>query len=312
MTEKNKNICVVGDDAQSIYSFRGADIANILSFEEHYPNPTVIMLEQNYRSTQTILDVADSIISNNVGRKEKKLWTDKKDGSKINYFQAFDADNEAKFVASMIYDHRRQNSRDKIAILYRTNAQSRVFEDSLRKMRIDYNIVGGFSFYERAEIKDVMAYLKLALNPFDDIALLRVVNTPTRGIGKTSLDELQLKAKDLGVSLWETIEIILRADYSQPLNLTSRAKESLTSFKAVVENLTEKANEIGEKENPVSSVVINAIEDTGYANMLRAENSDESAGRLENLEELVNAAVDYDKQEENGLARFYRSRSAFV
>ena len=304
LTEKQQNICVVGDDAQSIYGFRGADISNILSFETHYPKTSVIMLEQNYRSTQTILDAADAIISNNVGRKEKKLWTDKKDGSKINYFQAFDADNEAKFVASKIYDHRRLNPKDKVAILYRTNAQSRVFEDSLRKMGIDYNIVGGFSFYERAEIKDIIAYLKLTLNPFDDIALLRVINTPARGIGKTSLDEIQLKAKQLGVSLWEAIAVIIDKNYDQPLNLTPRAKESLMSFKAVIENLAVLARESSTSEKPVTEVVISAIENTGYANMLRADNSDESNARLENLEELANAAVDYDEQEENGLRDF--------
>lgn len=144
LTEKQQNICVVGDDAQSIYSFRGADIANILSFEEAYPNAKVIMLEQNYRSTQTILDTADAIIKNNQGRKEKKLWTDNPSGEKIFYFQAFDSDGEARFVAAKIDEHRRRNFQEKFAILYRTNAQSRVFEESLRRARIDYNIVGGF------------------------------------------------------------------------------------------------------------------------------------------------------------------------
>ncbi|MEZ5425909.1 MAG: 3'-5' exonuclease [Pyrinomonadaceae bacterium] len=304
LTEEQQNICVVGDDAQSIYRFRGADITNILSFEKHYPKATVIMLEQNYRSTQTILDAADAIISNNLGRKEKKLWTDKEDGDRIFYFQAFDADNEAKFVASKIYDHRRLNSRDKIAVLYRTNAQSRVFEDALRRMRIEYNIVGGFSFYERAEIKDVIAYLKLALNPFDDIALLRVINTPTRGLGKTSIDELQFRAKDLGVSLWETIAIITDKKYDQPLNLTPRAKDALVKFKELIERLAERSQEAAQTDKAASEVVIAAIENTGYANMLRAENSDEANSRLENLEELVNAAVDYDKQEANGLRDF--------
>jgi DNA helicase-2/ATP-dependent DNA helicase PcrA len=304
LTEKQQNICVVGDDAQSIYAFRGADIGNILSFEEHYPNAKVIMLEQNYRSTQTILDVADSIISNNQGRKEKKLWTDNEGGEKIFYYQAFDSDNEGRFVASKIEEHQRRSSKDKIAILYRTNAQSRVFEDSLRRLRIDYNIVGGFSFYERAEVKDVIAYLKLALNPFDDIALQRVINTPTRGLGKTSLDELAFRAKDFGVSFWEAISIITSDKYEQPLNLTARAVEALKSFKQVIEKLVTKITEYSQSDRRVSEVVISAIEDTGYANMLRAENSDESATRLENLEELVNAAVDYDKAEDNGLRDF--------
>ncbi len=303
LTEKQQNICVVGDDAQSIYGFRQADIKNILEFEQHFKNAKVILLEQNYRSTQTILDVADAIIKNNLNRKDKKLWTANEGGDKIFYFQALDSDGEGRFVTSKIYDHLRAKPNQKIAILYRTNAQSRVFEESLRKGRIEYNIVGGFSFYERAEIKDVIAYLKMALNPFDDIALLRVINTPTRGFGKTSLDELQLRAKDFGVSLWEAIAIITNK-YDQPLNLTPRALDSLKKFKQTIENLQNKVAESANSQQPVSEVVISSIEDTGYANMLRTENSDESATRLENLEELVNAAVDYDKQEENGLRDF--------
>jgi DNA helicase II / ATP-dependent DNA helicase PcrA len=304
LTEKQQNICVVGDDAQSIYGFRGADIGNILSFEEHYPNAKVIMLEQNYRSTQTILDVADSIIKNNQGRKEKKLWTNKDGGEKIFYYQAFDSDGEARFVASKIEEHQRRNYKEKIAILYRTNAQSRVFEEALRRNRIEYNIVGGFSFYERTEIKDVIAYLKLALNPFDDIALLRVINTPTRGLGKSSLDELAFRAKDFGVSFWETMAIITDKKFDQKLNMTPRAVEALRNFKKLIEKLAQKVGEAAQTDKPVTDVVIAAIEDTGYSNMLRSENTDEAEARLENLEELVNAAVDYDKQEANGLRDF--------
>ncbi|HSK71787.1 MAG TPA: UvrD-helicase domain-containing protein [Pyrinomonadaceae bacterium] len=304
LTEKQKNICVVGDPDQSIYKFREADIRNILEFEEHFPKAKVINLEQNYRSTQMILDVADSVIQNNTQRKHKKLWTEKDGGEKIFYYQAFDADGEARFVASKIETHQRKNSREKIAILYRTNAQSRVFEEALRRLRIEYNIVGGFSFYERAEIKDIIAYLKLALNPFDDIALLRVINTPTRGLGKTSLDELQFRARDFGVSFWEAIAIITDEKYDQPLNLTPRAKDSLKKFKQIIEKLQIKVGEAAQGEQPVTDVVVSAIKDTGYEAMLRAENSEEAEGRLENLEELVNAAVDYDKQEENGLRDF--------
>lgn len=304
LTEKQQNICVVGDDAQSIYSFRGADIANILSFEEAYPNAKVIMLEQNYRSTQTILDTADAIIKNNQGRKDKKLWTENPTGEKIFYYQAFDSDGEARFVASKIDEHRRRNFQEKFAILYRTNAQSRVFEEALRRARIDYNIVGGFSFYERAEIKDIIAYLKLALNPFDDIALNRVINTPPRGLGKTSLDELAFRAKDFGTSVWEAINVLTDGKYDQPKSLTARAIESLKGFKKIIETLQSKVAEAAQTDKPVSEVVISAIEDTGYAAMLRVENSDESQARLENLEELVNAAVDYDKQEAEGLRDF--------
>ncbi len=304
LTEKHANICVVGDESQSIYKFRGADIGNILSFEQHYPNAKTILLEQNYRSTQTILDVADAVIENNSERRKKKLWTDNDKGGKIKYFQALDGDYEARFVAQKIDEHRRYDSNEKAAILYRTNAQSRLFEEHLRRARIEYNIVGGFSFYERAEIKDVISYLKMALNPFDDIALNRVINTPTRGLGKTSLDELSLKAKDFGTSLWETIAIITDEKYGQPLNLTPRAIEAMKRFKIIIEKLSAKVGDSSTGERPVTDVVVAAIEETGYSAMLRAENSDEAAARLENLEELVNAAVDYDTQEENGLRDF--------
>src|SRR5205085_122300 len=181
------------------------DIRNILEFEQHYANAKVILLEQNYRSTQTILDTAHAIIEKNINQKKKKLWTANPGGERIFYYQAYDADGEARFVASRIEEHQRRNTNERIAVLYRTNAQSRVFEEALRRMRIEYNIVGGFSFYERAEVKDIVAYLKLALNPLDDIALLRVINSPARGLGKTSLDELQRYARANGSSLWMAI-----------------------------------------------------------------------------------------------------------
>ncbi|HSU25623.1 MAG TPA: 3'-5' exonuclease, partial [Pyrinomonadaceae bacterium] len=304
LTQKQQNICVVGDDAQSIYGFRQADIRNILDFETHYPEAKVILLEQNYRSTQTILDVAHAIIERNTRQKKKKLWTANPGGEKIFYYQATDADNEARFVASKIEDHRRRNSNEKVAILYRTNAQSRVFEESLRRLRIDYNIVGGFSFYERSEVKDVIAYLKIALNPSDNIALMRVINTPPRGLGKTSLDELLFRGKDLGVSLWEAIAIITDAKSGLKAALTPRAKEAMRSFKRVIENLQQRAGEASVTDKPVSDVVVAAIEDSGYAAMLRSEGTDESQARLENLEELVNAAVDYDTSEDSGLRDF--------
>lgn len=304
LTEKQQNICVVGDDAQSIYGFRQADIRNILDFEQHFPTAKVILLEQNYRSTQTILDVADAIIANNVHQKKKKLWTANQGGERILYYQAYDADGEARFVASKIEEHQRRNTSDRIAVLYRTNAQSRLFEESLRRLRIEYNIVGGFSFYERAEVKDIIAYLKLAMNPFDDVALMRVINTPTRGLGKTSLDELQRLAKANGSSLWMAIMAITDADFPAQVSITPRAKTAMRAFRKTIENLIEKVSSTSESGKAVSEVVIAAIEDTGYGNALRIEARDESEARLENLEELVNAAVDYDKQEENGLRDF--------
>lgn len=304
LTEKQQNICVVGDDAQSIYGFRQADIRNILEFEQHFPQAKVILLEQNYRSTQTILDMADAIIKNNVNQKKKKLWTANAGGERVFYYQAYDGEGEARFVASQIEEHQRRSPDERTAVLYRTNAQSRLFEESLRRMRIDYNIVGGFSFYERAEVKDIIAYLKLALNPFDDVALMRVINTPARGLGKTSLDELQRVAKAGGSSLWMAIAGVVDPQMSPPTSLTTRAKEALRGFRKTVEHLIRLANEPAALERRVSDIVVAAIEDTGYANVLRTEGTDEAEGRLENLEELVNAAADYDKQEENGLRDF--------
>jgi DNA helicase-2/ATP-dependent DNA helicase PcrA len=304
LTEKQQNICVVGDDAQSIYGFRQADIRNILEFENHFPNAKVILLEQNYRSTQTILDAAHAIIENNVDQKKKKLWTANPGGERVFYYQAYDADGEARFVANKIEEHQRRDANIRTAVLYRTNAQSRVFEEALRRQRIDYNIVGGFSFYERAEIKDIVAYVKLALNPFDDIALLRVINTPPRGLGKQSLDELQIQARRRGSSLWMTIATLIDKNLTENVNLTPRARESLRAFKRGIDSLIAKLSNSQNTGKPVSDVVIAAIEDTGYANMLRLEATDESEARLENLEELVNAAADYDKQQENGLRDF--------
>ncbi|MCA1590128.1 MAG: UvrD-helicase domain-containing protein [Acidobacteria bacterium] len=303
LTEKQKNICVVGDDAQSIYGFRQANIQNILNFEQHFPDAKVILLEQNYRSTQTILDAAHSIIDRNVKQKKKKLWTANEGGEKLFYYQATDGESEARFVAAKIEEHLRRRI-ERIAVLYRTNAQSRVFEEALRRLRIEYNIVGGFSFYERAEVKDVIAYLKLALNPFDNIALLRIINTPGRGLGKTSLDELLFRSRDLETSIWETISIVTDEKSGVKSALTPRAKEALRSFKRVIANLHQRSAVSAQTDKPVSDVVVAAIEDTDYATMLRAEGTDEAQARIENLEELVNAAVDYDKAEESGLRDF--------
>jgi DNA helicase-2/ATP-dependent DNA helicase PcrA len=303
LTEKQQNICVVGDDAQSIYSFRGADIANILSFEKHYSGAKTILLEQNYRSTQTILDTADAVIKNNIGRKEKKLWTNQAGGEMVRYFQAPDSDGEARFVAGQVDRFLGDDPNMRLAVLYRTNAQSRQFEEALRQRRIGYNIVGGFSFYERAEVKDVIGYLKLALNPHDSIALMRVINTPTRGLGKTTLDELQRTAREKDISVWETISVLTDPAFEPERKLTPRAVQSLRMFKDQMLKLQLRISEAAQGPRPVSETVTSAIEDTGYANALRLEATDEAQGRLENLEELVNAAVDYD-EEEGGLREF--------
>ncbi len=302
ITEKTKNIAVVGDEDQSIYKWRGADISNILNFEKHFPNTKTIRLEQNYRSTQTILDIAGAVVKNNLERKGKTLWTSNPRGGRVGYYQAFDAEAEARWVAQKIVEHRHDERDIRAAVLYRTNSQSRVFEESMRRAGLQYNIIGGFSFYERMEVRDIIAYLKLALNPNDTIALQRVINSPPRGIGKTTIDEIERRARDYELSWWETIAVIAE----QPGNLGSRAISALKSFRRIVNQLAELSDpeRISESTSPVSDVVRAAIIETGYELSLRSERTDEAEGRLENLQELVNAAVDYDEQGIEGLREF--------
>ena len=318
LTEKQQNICVVGDEDQSIYKWRGADITNILNFEKQFPNTRVIRLEQNYRSTQTILDVAGAVVRLNVERKGKNLWTQNPRGQNVGYCQAFDAESEARWVAQRILEHRRDEPDTRAAVLYRTNSQSRVFEEAMRRAGLPYNIVGGFSFYERMEVRDIIAYLKLALNPNDSIALERVINSPPRGIGKQTVDELQRRAKDFGLSLWETLSVVME----KPDGLSLRAVRALKSFRQLIIHLSEMATAVqrmaaaqnsssqangkspGHSNSPVSDLVKAAIFDTGYEAALKAEKTDEADARLENVQELVNAAVDYDSQAIEGLREF--------
>jgi DNA helicase-2/ATP-dependent DNA helicase PcrA len=324
-TEKQQNICVVGDEDQSIYKWRGADISNILNFESQFPNTKTIRLEQNYRSTQNILDVAGAVVQNNVQRKGKNLWTSNPRGEKLRYYQALDAEAEARWVANKIVEHRREEFDLRAAVLYRTNSQSRVFEEAMRRAGLSYNIIGGFSFYERMEVRDIIAYLKLALNPNDSIALQRVVNSPPRGIGKQTLDEIERRAKDYDLSLWETIGIVVK----KPENLSARAINALQGFRRTIIRLAEMAGteipgaeetsdvkagmwtvkqeepeRLADSLSPVSDIVRAAIQDTGYETALRSEKTDEADGRLENLQELVNAAVDYNELGLEGVREF--------
>jgi len=316
LTEKQQNICVVGDEDQSIYKWRGADITNILNFEKHFPSARIIRLEQNYRSTQTILDVAGAVVKHNVERKGKNLWTSNPAGERVRYCQVLDAESEARFVASKILEHREADPDIRAAVLYRTNSQSRVFEEAMRRAGLPYNIVGGFSFYERMEVRDIIAYLKLALNPDDSIALQRVINSPPRGIGRQTLEEIERRAKDYGLSLWETISQLIE----KPEGLSTRAISALKNFQRIIETLAVKAGITPEtpvrtgsgsdrvdqrdSDSLVSDTVKAAIFDTGYEAALKAEKTDEADARLENLQELVNAAVDYDEQGAEGLREF--------
>src|ERR687894_57591 len=274
LTEKQQNIAVVGDEDQSIYKWRGADITNILNFEKSFPSTTTIRLEQNYRSTQTILDVAGAVVKHNLERKGKTLWTSNPRGGRVGYYQAYDAEAEARWVAQKIVEHRKDEFDIRAAVLYRTNSQSRVFEEAMRRAGLQYNIIGGFSFYERMEVRDIIAYLKLALNPNDSIALQRVINSPPRAIGKTTVDEIERRSRGLELTWWETIGVVVE----QPGNLGSRAISALKNFRGIVNKLAKMAETTDSKE-PVSEVVRAAIIETGYENWLRSERTDEAEGR---------------------------------
>ena len=229
------NVCAVGDEDQSIYSWRGADIRNILEFEKDFPNAKIIRLEQNYRSTQNILQAASTVVANNVRRKGKNLWTSRQGGAKVGFYEAPDGENEALFVADYISRYLDQAARDggeaRAAVLYRTNSQSRLFEEAMRRYGLKYHVVGGFSFYERAEIKDLISYLKVIHNPDDSIALLRALNTPPRGIGKTTVETLEHLALNTGLSLWGAIGQAIEQQL-----VPARAASALSGFKQIIED----------------------------------------------------------------------------
>src|SRR6266853_2160124 len=229
------NICAVGDEDQSIYSWRGADIRNILEFEKDFPEAKTIRLEQNYRSTQNILQAASAVVSNNLKRKGKNLWTSRQGGTKIGYYDAPDGENEALFAADYIAKYLREAAQrgetPRAAVLYRTNSQSRLFEEAMRRYGLKYKVVGGFSFYERAEIKDLISYLKVIQNPDDSISLLRVINTPTRGIGKNTIDTLERLALETGLSLWGAMGEVMGRQL-----LPQRALAALRTFQRLIED----------------------------------------------------------------------------
>ncbi len=229
------NVCAVGDEDQSIYSWRGADIRNILEFEQDFPEAKIIRLEENYRSTQNILQAASAVVANNIRRKGKNLWTSRQGGTKLGYYEAPDGENEALFAADHIAKYLREAAQHgetpRAAVLYRTNSQSRLFEEAMRRYGLKYHVVGGFSFYERAEIKDLISYLKVILNPDDSISVLRVINTPTRGIGKGTIDTLEQLALGTGLSLWGAIGEALRRQL-----LPARALASLKGFQQLIED----------------------------------------------------------------------------
>jgi DNA helicase II / ATP-dependent DNA helicase PcrA len=286
LTGEHRNLMVVGDDAQSIYSFRGADIANILNFQDAFPDAHVVKLEQNYRSTQTILDAANAVIRNNRGQTPKSLWTELGQGDPIKVRELDDEHAEARFVTGEIQrlvDG--GSSRSEIAVFYRTNSQSRVLEDTLVRAEIAYQVIGGTKFYERAEIKDAIAYLTVLVNPQDVGAFTRIVNSPRRGIGATSISRLLGHANTTGETVWE-----LAAAPEDVPGLGAAAIKSLRRFMGTMEVLQERA----QSEAAIAVLLKEMLQETGYMEALHAERTIEAQGRIENLEELVNVAVEYD------------------
>lgn len=297
LAAKHRNICVVGDADQSIYGWRGADIQNILDFEKDYPDAKVIKLEQNYRSTQIILDAANAVIENNTGRKPKNLWTENKNGADIIYFQAVDERDEARFVIEQLQNlqHTENKKLGDMAILYRTNTQSRIFEEMLIKSGISYNMVGGLKFYERKEIKDIIAYLRVIFNPADSLSLLRIINVPKRGIGDASLAKIQAYAAANNVSLFEAVSNAAAID-----GLSSRFVSKLDDLAGIIFELMNLANEA-----PVEDLIDRVLCDTGYLEELENERTPQAQSRIDNLHELISVAQEFAaSEEENNLENF--------
>ena len=302
LAELHRNLCVVGDPDQSIYKWRGADLKNILDFEADFPEATIVRLEQNYRSTQVILDAASAVIGNNRGRKEKRLWTDKAGGEHITYMRAGDEIEEADFITRQVREMRPGRSGPMTAVLYRTNSQSRAIEDALMREGVPYRIIGGVRFYERKEIKDLLAYLRLIINPHDDVSFRRVVNVPARGVGKTvmeALDGVDLGAADADLppllaagidpvasprSLWSRMHVVIEKRTVQP-----RAILALKTFRDLIVSLSNDATHVG-----VAGIIARALDDSGYLKDLKEERSEDAEARVENLMELVSAAREYE------------------
>ena len=294
LAAEHRNVCVVGDDAQSIYAFRGADIQNILSFQKDYPNATTVRLEQNYRSTQRIVRLADAVIRGNAKQLDKKLWTDNDEGDPIVLMEALSERDEAQKVERTIRDIRSRTglSWSDVAVLYRTNAQSRSIEEALRRGGIPYRMVGGTSFYQRKEIKDALAYLRLAVNPTDEASLLRVINTPTRGIGAKTIDGLRDYATEHRVALWQAVQDPGGA------GLGGRAAKAVEDFGFLVSRFASKATTA-----PADDLAREFIQETGLLQDLRDQNTPEALARLENVHELLNAVAEFAGADPTGEPR---------
>ena len=286
LADKYRNLCVVGDDDQSIYKFRGANINNILDYEKYFPEAAVIKLEQNYRSTQTILDAANEVIQNNVERKKKVLWTDKGEGSLIHFKQLDTAYEEAEFIADDVCKRKRNRTADykDCAVLYRTNAQARLLEERFIIEGIPYDVVGGVNFYARKEIKDILAYLKTIDNGQDDLQVRRIINIPKRGIGATTLGRVQDYADNMGISLYEALRV------AEEVPSIGRSLSKIDGFVTFIQMLKSKADVM-----TVEEILQEVIDSTGYVAELEAEDTEESRARIENIDELISKTVAYQE-----------------
>ena len=289
LADRYENLCVVGDDAQSIYGFRGANIENILNFQKDYLNSTVYRLEQNYRSTKNIVNAANSVINNNINKLDKNVWTENEVGNKINVNQSITDSEEGRFVASSIFENKNnlRLDNDSFAVLYRTNAQSRSIEDALRRKNIPYQIYGGLSFYQRKEIKDILAYLRIIINPNDEESFKRIINYPTRGIGQTTIDKLLIYSNKNNISLFNSLVLLENVD------INNGTKTKLTNFLNLIKNfqiLNVKLNAL--------EIIDEVLKRIGIINLLKLDGSPEAISRIENIEALLNAVKDFIEGQE--------------
>jgi DNA helicase-2/ATP-dependent DNA helicase PcrA len=303
LSDTYKNICVVGDDDQSIYRWRGADIRNILEFEKDFPNTRIIKLEENYRSCQNILDAANQVIRHNTSRKEKSLWTQKEKGEQIRICRAMNEQQEAEFICTEVKKHISTGGRaGDIAILYRMNAQSRAIEEALMKYAVPYNIYGGLRFYDRKEIKDIIAYLRLLDNPADDVSLQRIINVPKRGIGAATLTALQEAAAEMNLSILDTI-----MDLDDNMVLTGRTAGKVKEFGRIISDLKAEKD-----KQPLTEFISYMLQKTNYQSALEEDNSIESEGRLENIMEFVSAAREFENNNPEGSLTDFLENIALV
>lgn len=284
LCEGRGNLCVVGDDAQSIYSFRGANIDNILQFKQLYPGCQIFKLERNYRSTQNIVNAANSLIRKNTAQIPKQVYSEKEEGSKLQVLSSYSDYEEAYAVAARVHEMRRQMPYADMAVLYRTNAQSRILEEAMRKRNIPYRVYGGLSFYQRKEVKDVISYFRLVINPHDEEAFKRVINYPTRGIGDTTVSKLVSAATTYGVSLWTVLQSL--SDYAVPVNAGTAKK--LAAFRELIDSFRERNQEL-----PADEIATAIVKESGIVALLAQDHSTEGIGKFENLQELLKGIAEF-------------------